>query len=83
MKVAVLTDTVLKEELLFGLTSAVESVVWIKDAAELHQHQNADAIIDLAFEEDHLSLLRQFRGKLVVINSVVFIKQAFHRVYEN
>jgi len=71
MNVVVLTETVLKEELLFGLASNVEGVVWIEDAAELYHYQNADAIIDLVFEEGHLFILQQFRGKLIVINSVV------------
>jgi len=71
MQVIVITDATLKEELLFGMTSELLDVIWIEDISELQQHKNANVIIDLAFEEDHLSLLRQFRGKLVVINSVV------------
>ena len=71
MQVIVITDATLKEELLFGMTSELLDVIWIEDILELQQHKNANVIIDLAFEEDHLSLLRQFRGKLVVINSVV------------
>lgn len=70
MQVVVLTNEQLKEELLGNGQGATEEIIWIKDISELQEHKEADAFLDLLFEEEHISSLQQLLPKLVVINSV-------------
>ena len=69
MKIAVLTNEKLKEELIItGVTPDAE-IIWIKEAADFLS-SNAGVFIDLLFEPVHVEALKKLKG-LVVINSVV------------
>lgn len=73
MQVAVLTDDVLKEELLAqGLSTSLE-IKWLTRAEELNDPANPDAYIDLLFEPDprRIALLKQILPRPVLVNSVI------------
>jgi 3-hydroxybutyryl-CoA dehydrogenase len=70
MQVVVLTDESLKEELLSNTSSIPEVIIWIENIAQLHQHANADVVIDLLFEKKHTPVLQSLTAELVIINSV-------------
>jgi 3-hydroxybutyryl-CoA dehydrogenase len=71
MQVVVLTNENLKKELMKSVSSSNEDVVWIEDISQLDEHKEADVIIDLLFEKEHIDTLGVFLPRLVVINSVV------------
>lgn len=70
MQVVVLTNESLKEELLSGVETIEEDVVWIENISQLQQYQNADAIIDLLYDESHQPILENLLPALIIINSV-------------
>jgi 3-hydroxybutyryl-CoA dehydrogenase len=71
MKLVVLADNVLKQELLFtGIADGV-TIEWIDSFTAFTEHKDADAFFDLLFEPDgqRIELLNQLTGKIVFINS--------------
>ena len=73
MKLAVVANVKLKAELLTTEPQAEVKFVWLKSAGELMNHPDADAVIDLLFEnkEEEIVLLNEFLPKPVIINSVI------------
>lgn len=73
MKLAVLANERLKEELLATGKADDCSMVWLADAASLAQHSNADAVMDLLFEKnmEHADALSNFLPRPVIVNTVV------------
>jgi 3-hydroxybutyryl-CoA dehydrogenase len=69
MRVAVLANENLKEELLSHSTLQIENIIWV-DTFENLQHCEADAFIDLVFERKHLTSLQSLLPKFIIINSV-------------
>jgi 3-hydroxybutyryl-CoA dehydrogenase len=72
MKIVVLTNAILKEELLAqGLQDNVQ-VEWIDAIAPFHDHPDADGYIDLLFDNDpaRIGLLKLITMKPVIINYV-------------
>ena len=70
MQVVVLTNESLKEELLSGVSSSIEKVIWVETVSQLQENKNADVFIDLLFETNHIAILKSLLPRLVVINSV-------------
>lgn len=70
MQVVVLTNESLKEELLNGVETIEEDVVWIENISQLQQYQNTDAIIDLLYDASHQPILENLLPALIIINSV-------------
>lgn len=70
MQVVVLTNEVLKEELLNDTSSVTEEVIWTESIHQVLGYQNADVFIDLLFENEHTIILRNFSHPLIIINSV-------------
>lgn len=70
MQVVIVTNDVLKEELLNGTSSLNEKIIWIKDVFQIKEYSNADVFIDLLFETEHINLLQTLLPKLVIISSV-------------
>ncbi len=73
MKLVVVANEQLKEEFLSKGQQNDFLVSWVKNFADLKDHQDADAVIDLLFSADeaNLALLIEFLPKPVIINSVV------------
>ena len=73
MRVVVLADAVLKEELMMqGVHESLE-LDWINDPALFAQQPAADACIDLLFEytDQRIALLDQLPGKTIIVSSVI------------
>jgi len=73
MRLVILADEILKQELLSnGKTNDVE-IKWITDIDEFASQENADGCIDLLFEntERRIELLKSLRSEPVIINSVI------------
>ena len=70
MQVVVLTNEVLKEELLPDASSVKEEVIWTESIHQMLGYQNADVFVDLLFENEHNSILQNFSHPLIIINSV-------------
>jgi 3-hydroxybutyryl-CoA dehydrogenase len=70
MQVAILTDKTLRSELLSHGNSLHDDVVWVDTISQLQDHLHADAWVDLLFEKEHLTVLKNF-PKTIIINSVV------------
>src|SRR5437773_11756907 len=71
MQLIVLTDDVLKEELLSnGQTNGAE-VVWLQKPEQFAEYKNAGVYCDLLFDasKDRIDILKNFSGT-VIINSV-------------
>ncbi len=73
MKLAVLANEILKEELLATGKSDDCSIEWLTNISELAQHSDADAVIDLVFEHkpEHAGTLKTFLPRPVIVNAVV------------
>jgi 3-hydroxybutyryl-CoA dehydrogenase len=69
MRIAILANDELKEE----LKTEAEGIIWIKNPEEFTRHTDADAFIDLLFENDpeRIELLRNLLPRTVIINSVI------------
>lgn len=81
MKIVVLTNDSLKEELLsFGMKEGTE-IFWTKNISEWKQFKDADAFIDLLFEmkKERIAALKGFLPKLVLINSMMPVQENFIR----
>jgi len=70
MQVVILSNESLKEELMDGLSSSPEGIIWIEEFSQLQNHKEADVFIDLLFENSHLTALQQLLPKLIIVNSV-------------
>ena len=73
MKIAVVANTILKEELLMqGIKDDVE-LLWANDSKELASYNKVDACIDLLFEneEQRVQQLKSLPVNLVIVNSVI------------
>jgi 3-hydroxybutyryl-CoA dehydrogenase len=71
MKLVVLADNILKEELLStGIAEGV-TIEWVDNPAAFAEHKDADAFFDLLFEPDpqRIALLNQLTEKKVFVNS--------------
>ena len=71
MQVVILTDTGLKDELLANSNEMAVNIIWIDTVLQFQDHLDADAWIDLLFQKDHISVLKKFLPKTIIINSVV------------
>jgi 3-hydroxybutyryl-CoA dehydrogenase len=73
MRLVVLADEILKEELLSnGITREVE-IIWIDDVDEFAHQESADGCIDLLFDntKKRIELLKKFSSQPVIVNSVI------------
>jgi 3-hydroxybutyryl-CoA dehydrogenase len=70
MQVVVLSNDVLKEELLSDSSSLNKEIIWIENLHQISEHQNADVFIDLLFDAEHITMLQSLLSKTVIINSV-------------
>ncbi len=72
MKVVVVATDELKEELLPGTINDAHEIVWTRSSSELPSYTDANAVIDLLFEENgyDTTYLKSFLAKPVLINSV-------------
>jgi len=71
MRVVVLTDDNLRQELLANSNAGSENMIWIDSVLQFQEHLEADVWIDLLFDKAHLSFLKNFLPKTIIINSVV------------
>ena len=71
MQVVILTDAGLKDELLENSNNVAGNIIWIDTVLQFQDHLDADAWIDLLFQKDHISVLKKFLPKTIIINSVV------------
>jgi len=72
MHLVVLSNDILKNELLAQVPDPVLQITWIADAQQLTGYSDADAYLDLLFEntQERIQLLKSL-GVPVIINSVV------------
>ena len=72
MRLVVLADEILKEELLSNGISREVDIIWIDDVDEFTYQENADGYIDLLFDstKKRIELLKNFSSP-VIINSVM------------
>jgi len=73
MKLAVIANEPLKEELLSFPTSKHLKIQWLTNTADLNEHRDADAVLDLLFanERSRIMQLKEFHPRPVIVNSVV------------
>lgn len=73
MKLAVVANDLLKAELLAMPAKAEVKFAWLNAISELVDHPDADAVIDLLFEnkKEEIILLNEFLPKPVIVNSVI------------
>lgn len=69
MRIVILANDELKEE----LKTEAEGIIWIKKPDEFADHADADAFIDLLFDNSpkRVELLKQLLPRTVIINSVI------------
>jgi len=70
MQMIVLTNDVLKEELLSDASSLHGTIIWIENIRQVNEYRDADVFIDLLFETGHITILQSLLPKTIVINSV-------------
>jgi 3-hydroxybutyryl-CoA dehydrogenase len=72
MRLVVLTNEQLKEELLWNGVSDYCKIDWINSAEKLLSHTDADAVIDMLFEHNgyNVSHLNNYLTKPVFVNSI-------------
>ncbi len=71
MRLVVLADEILKEELLSNGTTTEVEIIWTDDVAEFANREDADGYIDLLFDNTRIELLKNFLPRPVIINSVI------------
>jgi 3-hydroxybutyryl-CoA dehydrogenase len=71
MKLVVLADNILKEELLSAGIADGVTIEWVHNPAAFAEHKKADAFFDLLFvpDSERIALLNQLTEKTVFINS--------------
>jgi 3-hydroxybutyryl-CoA dehydrogenase len=70
MQMIVLTNDVLKEELLSDASSLHGTIIWVENIRQVNEYRDADVFIDLLFETGHITILQSLLPKTIVINSV-------------
>lgn len=70
MQIVVLANEALKNELLGTERPAPAPVRFLHEVAELEEHRDADAVIDLLFDAGHLPALQSVPARLTIISSV-------------
>lgn len=80
MQIIVVTDEVLKKELLKAGTTSSLHCIYVGNIDEMLQHREADGFIDLLFEPDsyRIGQLKSLAPKPVIINSVI---HTLHELY--
>ena len=73
MRIVVLTNESLKMELLAQGITENTGVQWINEPGALLQYPDADAYIDLLFDnnEERINILQQLQPKLILVNAVI------------
>lgn len=73
MRLVVLADETLKEELLSNGKTSEAEIKWVNDVDEFTGRENADGFIDLLFDNNkkRIELLKGLSFKPVLINSVI------------
>ena len=73
MRLVVLADDILKEELVSNGTASEVEIIWFDEVDEFANEKNADGYIDLLFEntKKRIELLKDLSSQPVIINSVV------------
>lgn len=73
MRLVVLADEILKEELTSTETTRELEIIWIDDVDEFACQENADGWIDLLFDNTNkrIELLKKFSSQPVIVNSVI------------
>ena len=73
MKLAVVANDELKEELMSGSIYDEYEIVWLGSASELSSHKDVNAVIDLLFEQNgyDVTYLKTFLPRPVLINSMI------------
>jgi 3-hydroxybutyryl-CoA dehydrogenase len=73
MRLVVLADEILKEELTSTETTRELEIIWIDDVDEFAYQENADGWIDLLFDNTNkrIELLKKFSSQPVIVNSVI------------
>ncbi|HZJ59090.1 MAG TPA: 3-hydroxyacyl-CoA dehydrogenase family protein [Chitinophagaceae bacterium] len=71
MRLVVLADQILKQELLDDSATGQVEIIWIDNVDEFPNHANADGFIDLEFDnaKQRIELLKNF-SQPVIVNSV-------------
>jgi 3-hydroxybutyryl-CoA dehydrogenase len=82
MKVVVLANDNLREELLSQGLKEGAQVEWLNTFDELFNHSDADVFIDLLFEmsNDRVASLKKLFPKPVIVNSITSIPENFIRI---
>ena len=70
MRVVILTDENLRKELLANTNAVPKNITWIDTVLQFQDHMEADVWIDLVFDKAHISGLKDFLPKTIIINSV-------------
>jgi 3-hydroxybutyryl-CoA dehydrogenase len=70
MQVVVLTNDILKDELVNHALFIHNEVIWIENIAQFSEYENAEAFIDLLFEASHIAFLKNLLPRFIIINSV-------------
>lgn len=72
MKLVVVANDELKEELLSGGINDELEIVWIRSSSELSSYTDANAVIDLLFEQNgyDMTYLKSFHPRTILINSI-------------
>jgi 3-hydroxybutyryl-CoA dehydrogenase len=80
MQIVVLSNAVLKEELLHQGTEVQANITWVDEVTDFLHHATADAFIDLLFENtiERIAILQQLLPKIVIINSVTDTLQSIN-----
>jgi len=73
MRLVVLADEILKEELTSTETTRELEIIWIDDVDEFAYQENVDGWIDLLFDNTNkrIELLKKFSSQPVIVNSVL------------
>jgi 3-hydroxybutyryl-CoA dehydrogenase len=74
MKIVVLANEILKQEILKKPVNAAAEFIFINNTEEIKNYQDVHACIDLEFEAttERINLLKKFLPKPVLINSVAY-----------
>ncbi len=69
MKIVVISDEILKNELLATVEKDIQSIVWLVHPSKI---SDADCYIDLLFDNsiERISILKEFSAKIIIVNAV-------------
>lgn len=83
MKLVILANQTLKEEVLSNGVQPEAELVWVSNLREFLNHPDAHAFIDLLFEntKERLQLLNQLSPALVIVNSVAHTLQEINPLF--